>query len=781
MEISRDIGAKLEKKLNFKISSGLKSIIGKDLITDENVAIFELVKNSYDAGASTVNVYLDGDNDSINRILIVDNGKGMSYQDITEKWLFVAYSAKDDGTEDGEDRVSKHYAGNKGIGRFSCDRLGSTLKIQSKTSFESNINQLDIDWGDFDKSKKDDFSGVDVNYSTANNFLNLPSNIETPETGVVLEITDLRENNLSDWNSLIKLRRKLAQLIDPFDEQERKIDIEFYVKPEGILRKADEPINGKIKNSIFKELIPKTTHFYSYLTESGELICELRDRGLLIYKTKETVSLPSIFDVNFKIDIFYLNRAAKNFFTRRMNVQSINYGSLFLFRNGFRVYPIGEPGNDSWGADRRKGQGYARYLGTRDILGRVSVYGSEEKFKESSSRDQGLIDTAAYRQLNTCVWICLKKLERYVVGVSWKDKLDQFESDANRLSYDNNKKKIIDLLESLSKSKNEIEILSYDDGLISALSEKAGDFSSSLDSLELIAKTTKNSDLMEHVSESREQLKRVLLDKRKAERIAERESKAREDAQRRAEKSAQERKKYEDAYEEEKKRSLFLSSQTTRDKDLLESFHHQIALYAANTRLGIENRLGKISREGSITVAETVAEFHEILESINKIIVTSRFATSANFRLKSSNIDDDMVEFLKQYLSNICTAYNSRVSIKVNSQNVEFKKRFTPIELGMALDNLVNNAMKHRAKNIFFDIRLKNKKLEVKVSDDGKGFSNKLIDVNRVFEKGVSTTRGSGLGLYQVKKYLNGINGEIEVLKSEVGASFLIRVLSDED
>ncbi len=772
----------MQEKLNFKISSGLKSIIGKDLITDENVAIFELVKNSYDAGASTVNVYLDGNDESINRILIVDNGKGMSYQDITEKWLFVAYSAKDDGTEDGDERASKHYAGNKGIGRFSCDRLGASLRIQSKTKKDTVINQLDIDWGHFDKNKKEDFSKVEVSYSTSNDFMELPSKIEKPANGVILEITDLRDNSLSDWNSLVKLRRKLAQLIDPFDEQERKMAIDFYVKPKKIIEKAKEKINGPIINTIFRELVPKTAHFFSYLKDNGELICELRDRGILIYKTKEIVNLPAIFDVNFKLDIFYLNRAAKNFFTRRMNIQSVNYGSLFLFRNGFRVFPVGEPGNDSWGADRRKGQGYARYLGTRDIIGRVSVYGSEEKFKESSSRDQGLIDTLAYRELQKCVWICLRKLERYVVGVSWKDKLDQFESDANRLSYDDNKRKIIELLESLSKSRNKIEILSYDDELISALSDKAGDFSSSLDSLELIAQNTKNPALMEHVNQSREQLKKVLLDKRKAERIAEKESKAREEAQKRAEQSARERRKYEYAYEEEKKRSLFLSSQTTRDRDLLESFHHQIALYAANTRLGIENSLGKIKREGSLSVSETKAAFHEVLESINKIMVTSRFATSANFRLKSSNIYDDMVEFLKQYISNICTAYNSRISINVSSSDsFEFKKRFTPIELGMALDNLVNNSMKHRAKNINFDIRLKNNKLEIIVNDDGKGFSDKLVDIDRVFERGVTTTRGSGLGLYQVKKYLNDIGGEIQALQGDKGANFIIRVLPDEN
>lgn len=40
----------------FKISSGLKSLIGAELITDIYVAIFELVKNSFDAKAQKVTI-----------------------------------------------------------------------------------------------------------------------------------------------------------------------------------------------------------------------------------------------------------------------------------------------------------------------------------------------------------------------------------------------------------------------------------------------------------------------------------------------------------------------------------------------------------------------------------------------------------------------------------------------------------------------------------------------------------------------------------------------------
>ena len=82
------------KELSFRISSGLKNLIGRDLISDRYIAVFELVKNSYDAGASKATISFEQSDDGMERIIISDNGCGMTYEDILNKWLFVAYSEK---------------------------------------------------------------------------------------------------------------------------------------------------------------------------------------------------------------------------------------------------------------------------------------------------------------------------------------------------------------------------------------------------------------------------------------------------------------------------------------------------------------------------------------------------------------------------------------------------------------------------------------------------------------------------------------------------------------
>src|SRR4030042_1975220 len=115
----------------FRVSSALKTIIGKELITDDFIAVFELVKNSFDANSKRVDIIFKNLYAGDSCLIIKDDGKGMDKTDIVEKWLFVAYSAKKEETEDYRDKIQnkRTYAGAKGIGRFSCDKLGCKLVL----------------------------------------------------------------------------------------------------------------------------------------------------------------------------------------------------------------------------------------------------------------------------------------------------------------------------------------------------------------------------------------------------------------------------------------------------------------------------------------------------------------------------------------------------------------------------------------------------------------------------------------------------------------------------
>ncbi len=90
-----------EERLHFRTNVQLKSIIGKDLINNDNIAVLELVKNSYDAGSKRVIVEfknLKENDDTVggksysaksSKIFINDFGVGMDREDIEEKWLNI--------------------------------------------------------------------------------------------------------------------------------------------------------------------------------------------------------------------------------------------------------------------------------------------------------------------------------------------------------------------------------------------------------------------------------------------------------------------------------------------------------------------------------------------------------------------------------------------------------------------------------------------------------------------------------------------------------------------
>lgn len=784
----------MPEKLQFRISSALKDVIGRDLITDDFVAIFELVKNSFDAFSENIIIRFDLEKGSDGKIYIADDGKGMSRNDLLEKWLFLGFSAKKDGTED---KIKRTYAGKKGVGRFSCDRLGSTLKIRSKTKLDSTIHCLDINWEDFEVNSKEEFIKIDVTYSESGSF-SLPEGLPVNNSGVVLEISNLRDGLSWNRDKLIGLKRSLEKLIDPVPNAEtlKKIQIECDREKDNdivAVAKAQEKkkkaitVHGIIQNTIFQVLENKTTVLKATITRENKLQVELIDRGVFIYKTEEDISdsYPQLIDSGFYAEILFLNKSAKQTFARRMDIPSVQYGSLFLIRNGFRVFPIGEEGNDYWGLDRRHQQGYARYFGSRDLLGFVKIQGGEDKFREASSRNQGLIQTRAAIELSDCVKRCIVKFEAYVIDITWKDKLDKENSVFERMGLDSNRLRIIQLIEKLSKSNN-ITVLDFNHDIVSILNEKATEFEPSLKNLRNIANNINDKNLIKHIALAEKALLKAKQAEYEAQKAADREKKARKKAEDiaqaatvEAKKAAKEKDEVEVAYEEEKKRNLFLTGSNSRDKDLLEGFIHQIILYASHSKGTLQNILQSPSRFKKMTGANLRILLEDILETTEKIISTSRFATTANFRLDSSMINEDFNSFLNEYLEKIAVAYNSRIKIHPKLEDKIFKLHFNPIEMGMVLENFISNAKKARASNITFTSTLKSKILKLVIEDDGKGLDKRITEKERIFEKGFTRTSGSGLGLYFCKKKIENLGGELKLseLQPKRGAIFTIRMV----
>ena len=773
----------------FRISSELKNVIGQDLITDDFVAIFELVKNSFDAKASKVSVIFNLD-DKFPSIHIVDNGKGMSLKDIRDKWLFVAYSAKKEGTEDEIGVRNRHYAGNKGVGRFSCDRLGELLHLEAKTK-SSAVSVLDIDWRDFERHAKNVFTNVAVTVEEKKQFSDIPDlGAVQQEQGVVLSMSRLREPTSWTYEKLQNLKRALSKLLDPFDGEmtQREIVIcakAFLKRDEDEAAKAVKkgevpyPINGNVGNSLFSVLQNKTTSINAKITD-GRLFVRLEDRGTFIYSSEENLGdeFSLLGNVSLDASIAYLNLAAKTTFARRMGIASISYGSLFLVKNGFRIYPIGEENNDFWGIDRRKQQGYNRYLGSRDILGRLRIESDDDSmFRESSSRDKGLIETPALAQLRECALYLIRKLEAFVVGVSWEDKQDKKEETSARLQLDKNKIKIIQLVKKLSLNRD-IHIVDFNRDLVAILDKRSVGFEESLESLRQIALSQKDPVLYKRVEQAIKRLNKTKADLAEANRIAQAEQDARLRAEAEAAKSRAlarkadaSREKTEKELQEEQKRSIFLSASVGQDKEVLLGFLHQIIICSSSARMELETALIGFSTH-SFSDQDMREQLTDVMEWVEKIATLAQFSTKANFRYQSRPIDEDLPLFTEQYIQKVAPAYESFIALH-GKLDIHFRCSFIPLEMGIVFDNLISNSKKAHASNLTIESREDKDSYMLLVTDDGDGITG---DVARLFENGYTRTNGSGIGLYFCKKLLEKINADIIVssVQPKKGASFAL-------
>lgn len=783
------------RTLNFDVSTGLKRVLGRELITDDEVAIFELVKNSFDAGADTVHLYFGKSN-----VVVADNGSGMTYEDLKSKWLFVAYSSKriaESGRDYRDVAADRHtYAGSKGIGRFSSDRLGKRIILQTRPRGVkiSPVHTITVDWEKFEHDDQEHFERVPIGYSEAQSFA-LPSELtnfgSSLKHGTVIEIVNLRRR--WDRSRLQTLKASLAKLINPFGDKSDRFKIVITAPEEASAdtqvrseakKKGEEPVgreivNGQVGNFIFSELQEKTT-FICVSIHGDKIHSTLTDRGELIYKIIEPNPYKNLGSSGFRCELYYLNQSSKITFTRRIGLPAVQFGSVFLFRNGFRVYPIGEDGDDWFKFDRRKQQGFRRFLGTRDVIGRVDVYGSDSDFQEASSRNQGLISTPAVEQLQKAVMEhCLKRLEKYVVPVSWVDKAEANTSDLSRLLTDPGRARVSAAVANLVDN-DRVELLDYSKRLVDLLNERSSEFESSLVNLRAIAEKTKDKALLSRILQAEKRFEELKKSEAEAREIADRERAAAEAAQKRAETAEAAAEEADAKAEKERRRSHFLESVVTVDKATILNLHHQVTIYAVDIAQQIENLLSSTANKATVPREMLLKTIEQIAFLNRKVLAVTRFASKANFKLDSEKIETDFPAFLSDYIEQIAkVSGSSRLKIIVDDEHPSLNMLFNPIDASIIVDNLISNSKRARASLIQFKFAPFEKSgVLLTVTDNGRGIQPGT-DKSRIFEMGYTTTQGSGLGLYHIRQVLGEIGGTIELGETAraKGTTFLIKVL----
>ena len=401
-------------EFTFRTNSKLKTLVGQELITNNNIAIFELIKNSYDAGATKVEIEFHNfihsnkgwESSDESSIKIVDNGIGMTTEEIDKYWMELGNSSKETNkilriNSDKMGLLIERFAnGEKGIGRFGVDKIGSGLILESIGRNSPEKTTVIFDWNKYDdRSKllqeiKNEYSVERVPISAG--------------TGLKLTIRNLRDHwKQSDIN---KLKKDISKFLspNPVESSEFEIFVSFYQKGNLIQR-------DKIENDSFNYLRCKIS---THLEQDGTCSLSIFSDGEIEHHEEFNMFNGNSPIGKVFVEIYYLDRGDKNIFTRRVGIRPHEYGNVKVFKDNFRIVPYGEPHNDWLEIDKKHAQGMFRTFGTRDIIGNVFLDGESllklGALKEATDRVGFIEDSEEFTTLKDFVWHNIRVLEQYV-------------------------------------------------------------------------------------------------------------------------------------------------------------------------------------------------------------------------------------------------------------------------------------------------------------------------------------------------------------------------------
>jgi signal transduction histidine kinase len=451
----------INKTKSFSIDARTIINLGRDSIKNPTTALLELVKNSYDADATIVEVEINKGG-----IRVADNGVGMTATQLEENWLRIGYSEK---RSKKVSKKSRRKTGEKGIGRLSTDRLGERLVLNTKSE-KTNPLKLSINWEQFNVDGKS-LSDIPVTIVDTDK-------ITTPKSarnsGTEILISDLRQ----DWlrTDIEQVYSELTALISPFSAV-KDFEINF-------TNHLVEELNGSVKSSYYEasEIALQAT-FDGKSQQIKYKIIEKIDSKTRTYPN--TISWDKLSqrvntDVGFNnklscgpvsIDILFFGRTKNNPLLAEKGL-SLKGLRIFLDKNlGIKIYrdqisvkPYGynnEPSGDWLGLAQRKERdpaGLSREtykVSSHQMVGAVAIgRDTNPQLIDGASRE-GLIESEAFYDLRALTFACVTLIEKHRHEKAAKNK--KIEEKKNKPGLIEEVDTYRDDLENLQKNLEELQ------------------------------------------------------------------------------------------------------------------------------------------------------------------------------------------------------------------------------------------------------------------------------------------------------------------------------------
>ena len=392
--------------IQFRMHPRVFSALGADLVTNDVVAVIELVKNSYDAMARNVWIRMGIDEEFGSYMEIMDDGIGMTRRIIEDVWCLVATPYKEDNPVIAMGQERRRVVGEKGLGRLSVARLGRRLVMLTQAKNEP-CWEVDVDW-----------SEVSAGKDLSNSYIKLRENIGA--SPFILSGTRLRILGLKgSWDNLqlADLEDNLARLVSPFSDladfsiylakEGDSKDAEIKIEPARFLAKPKYSIRGTVDD--IGNISAKYT--YSPLASKESRRKDLSyswERVFADISTKETASR-FVFSperahcggFNFEIRAWDIgpedtHEIAEHYEFQKNQVRKAirAHKGVSVYRDSILVLPKSENARDWLGLDLRRVSKVGTRLSTSQIVGYVTI---------SSDMNPRLQDTSDRERLVSCL------------------------------------------------------------------------------------------------------------------------------------------------------------------------------------------------------------------------------------------------------------------------------------------------------------------------------------------------------------------------------------------
>lgn len=412
-------------------------LIGRELITDRITALFELVKNCYDANAQKVSVVFEnvGPNMKGSMITIEDDGLGMSFEDVRDKWMVIGTASKRNNLYSPEP-FNRKYVGEKGIGRFAVDKLGDKLTIITKKKGAKEWLKVDIDWNVYKKSESDSkpkwFTDIESPYEF------IPAeNVE--EQGTKLVISQIRD--VWDSGSINHAVRQISKLVSPFATFQYPFVVYVKAKEYNINQKATRNLDD----------FDLATHSFSlgYNKQRNE------QEYAEFNQTTHTLDILKTGIKSFggvKISVYFFDASARRKYKLAFPNDPID--GFKIYRDGIIATPFAEEQQnpdakrDVLGIDKRLWQDIFSRISSREFLGVIEITKEDNPKIIDATNRQDFVENNEYNALKRFVIQQLVALQMYRADLRKSNK------EANKTQLMNAEDELAKLVFSLNSISN---------------------------------------------------------------------------------------------------------------------------------------------------------------------------------------------------------------------------------------------------------------------------------------------------------------------------------------